>query len=92
MTFEWDEAKNLSNQKKHGLSFEIAKEVFFDPLAFLQPDPGIHDEDRWQVIGKVKGTTIALVIFVVRGKSADIYRLISARRVTSHERKKYDEG
>jgi len=92
MTFEWDEAKNLSNQKKHGLSFEIAQEAFRDPLALLQPDPGFHDEDRWRIIGKVKNATIALVVFVVRGKDADVYRLISARRVTSHERKKYEDG
>jgi uncharacterized protein len=92
MTFEWDQAKNLSNQKKHGLSFDIAKEVFFDPLAFLQPDPGTHDEDRWRIIGKIKNTTVALVVFVVRGRNADTYRLISARRVTSHERKYYEEG
>ena len=31
--FEWDEAKNRSNQRKHhGVSFEEARQVFQDPL------------------------------------------------------------
>jgi hypothetical protein len=36
--FEWDEAKNFSNQKKHGISFEDAARVFGDPLMVLFPD------------------------------------------------------
>jgi uncharacterized DUF497 family protein len=32
MRFEWDEAKNLSNRRKHGVSFEEASAVFLDPL------------------------------------------------------------
>jgi len=78
MTFEWDEVKNLRNRRKHGLSFEIAREVFFDPLALLQRDPGSHEEDRWRIIGKVGNTTVALVVFVVRGSDTEVYRLISA--------------
>lgn len=37
--FEWDENKNQTNQKKHGISFEEAKEVFFDDDAILFDDP-----------------------------------------------------
>ncbi len=92
MDFDWDEAKNHTNLKKHGLSFEIAQRVFWDPLALLQPDPGIHEEDRWRIIGRVNDTTIILVVFVVRGRGVDTCRLISARRVTSHERRKYEDG
>lgn len=32
LLFTWDEDKNLSNQHKHGLSFEVAAHVFLDPL------------------------------------------------------------
>ncbi len=39
LKFEWDENKNISNQKKHGISFEEAKTVFIDELARLIPDP-----------------------------------------------------
>lgn len=44
--FEWDEAKNLSNQKKHGISFEDAARVFGDPLMVLFPDGEIDGEER----------------------------------------------
>ncbi len=39
LKFEWDENKNISNQKKYGVSFDEAKTVFFDDLARLIPDP-----------------------------------------------------
>ena len=43
LSFEWDEQKNLSNRKKHGVSFEEAKSVFSDEFARLIPDPD-HSE------------------------------------------------
>ena len=39
MKFTWDEAKNLSNQKKHGVSFEEAETVFYDDDSVLFDDP-----------------------------------------------------
>ena len=92
MVFEWDEAKNLSNQKKHNVSFEDATTVFTDPLAFIRPDPGSHSEERWQIIGKVHGLVIALVVYVVKDEDAEVYRLVSARKVTTHERKAYENS
>ena len=35
LTFEWDEKKNASNQKKHGIDFTEAKTVFSDELGRL---------------------------------------------------------
>lgn len=92
MIFQWDEAKNATNQRKHGLSFEIAQTVFSDPLALIRMDPGFHDEERWQIIGKVHKTLIALVVYIVCDENAEIYRLLSARRVTAHERRAYESG
>ncbi len=92
MIFEWDEAKNLSNQKKHGLRFEDARYVFADPLAFIRSDPGSHGEDRWQIIGKINDIVLVVVVFAIRDEEAEVYRIISARRVTAHERKRYEEG
>ncbi|MBL4658830.1 MAG: BrnT family toxin [Alcanivoracaceae bacterium] len=53
LKFEWDENKNISNQKKHSVSFEEAKTVFFDELARLIPDPD-HSigEQRYILMGK----------------------------------------
>jgi hypothetical protein len=92
MLFEWDEDKNVTNQRKHGLSFEIAQIVFSDPLAVIRMDHGSHKEERWQIIGKVHKTLIALVVYIVCDENAEIYRLLSARRVTAHERRAYESG
>ena len=53
--FEWDENKNEINKKKHGLSFETAKEVFYDDNAVLFDDPD-HSigEERFLIIGMIK--------------------------------------
>ena len=37
--FEWDPDKAASNLDKHGVSFEEARTVFFDPLSLTVPDP-----------------------------------------------------
>jgi uncharacterized DUF497 family protein len=44
--FEWDEAKNLSNQRKHGVSFEEASQVFLDPLHIVVADRVVDGEQR----------------------------------------------
>jgi uncharacterized DUF497 family protein len=44
--FEWDETKNFSNQKKHGINFEDAARVFGDPLMVLFPDGETDGEER----------------------------------------------
>jgi uncharacterized DUF497 family protein len=54
MWFEWDEAKNESNKRKHGIDFVDAQYVFTDPLHKERYD-GAHsdDEDRWIVWGNL---------------------------------------
>lgn len=47
MRFEWNEAKNLSNQKKHGIGFEAASRVFADPNLLLRKDRVVEGEQRW---------------------------------------------
>ena len=54
--FTWDEAKNLSNQKKHdGIGFEVAAHVFNDPLRLMLQDRIEEGEERWQTLGVVYG-------------------------------------
>ena len=48
--FEWDEAKNLANQRKHGVSFEDASEIFRDPLFVSLKDRIEDGEQRWQTL------------------------------------------
>ncbi len=52
MHWIWDEEKNRTNKRDHGLSFEAAQLVFSDPEAASRPDPH-PDGDRWQTLGQV---------------------------------------
>jgi uncharacterized protein len=48
--FEWDATKNLSNRRKHGVSFEEACQVFRDPLCVSVQDRIEGGELRWQTL------------------------------------------
>jgi uncharacterized DUF497 family protein len=50
MTFEWDPIKAASNLRKHGIFFEVAKDVFSDPLAIIDPDDSDPPDERWRAI------------------------------------------
>ena len=77
MNFEWDENKNQSNQQKHGIGFEHAREAFEDEDAILYPGKTKSGESRFLIVGKVLGKFIIAVVFTMR---AAIYRIISARQ------------
>lgn len=59
--FTWDEDKNLSNQRKHGVSFELAARVFLDPLHLSVQDRVENGEQRWQTLGRIGGVAVVLV-------------------------------
>ena len=82
---EWDDNKNRSNIKKHGISFETAALVFADEERIEYYDK-LHsqDEDRYVVLGCVQG--VLYVVYTMRGEAA---RLISARMANATERKIY---
>lgn len=60
MRLEWDEAKNRSNQRKHGVSFELASEVFADPFCVTIPDADMEIEQRLWTIGRTGDLTVIL--------------------------------
>ena len=92
LSFEWDENKNEINNKKHGISFETAREVFYDDNAILFDDPD-HSvgEERFLIIGMTRSLKVCIVSHCYRN-SDNVIRLISAREATKHERKTYEEG
>ena len=93
MIIEWDENKNRVNQKKHGLSFEIAQLVFDDLLHISIQDRHTEGEERWKTIGKIGGLTVVLVAHTVEDEdSYTTIRIISARKATKHERKNYEQA
>ena len=92
LLFEWDPHKNEINKKKHGLSFETAKEVFYDEFAILFDDPDhSEDEERFLIIGSTRAEKICIVSHCYRDKENRI-RIISARRATKTEQKAYFDG
>jgi uncharacterized DUF497 family protein len=96
LRFEWDEAKNLSNQRKHGVSFREAIEVFLDPLCVSVKDRVVDGEQRWQTFGEVAGRLLLMVAHTARevdkhGEAFDVMRIVSARRASRKERQRYEE-
>jgi len=84
MVFEWDSEKEKENYKKHGVRFEAAAQVFFDPLRMERPDADSAGERRWQTMG-----FFGDVLFVVYAERGETTRLISARPAAPFERRIY---
>ena len=84
--FEWDERKNKSNKLKHGIDFKRATRIFDDPdkLKFDDTRAG-QGERRWKVIGFILEAMFS-VIYTIRNTTI---RIISARRASKKERKRY---
>jgi len=80
ITFEWDEAKNRANKRKHGVSFEEAQTVFLDENAIRYFDPDhSQDEDRLIMLG-LSFRLRALVVCHCYLADDAIIRIISARK------------
>jgi uncharacterized DUF497 family protein len=86
--FEWDEEKYSANLTKHGVKFETAVEVFFDPF-YQTGDATVGAEERDYIMGYSFSQKLLLVVYVERGVRT---RIISARSVTRAERKYYEES
>jgi hypothetical protein len=88
-TFEWDPEKADANLQKHAVSFDEASTVFGDPFSLLMPDPDHSaDEERFIVLGMSARQKLLVVAFAERPPNT---RLVSARRATRAERKRYEE-
>lgn len=88
ITFTWDRRKALTNLRKHGVSFESASEAFFDPFVQGVREQETNGERREVVIGMTTSWQLVVVAFALRG---EVIRMISARRTTPSERKRYED-
>lgn len=88
MRFEWDPKKSKRNLEKHGVSFEEAVTVFYDPLSatFDDPDHSVG-EYRDITIGLSSRDRLLVIAHAERGESI---RIISVRPATAHERKRHE--
>jgi uncharacterized DUF497 family protein len=99
MQYDWDEAKNLANQRKHGgISFELAALVFEDEYCLIELDRiDESGEERWHALGSVQiepGVSAVLLVvhtYPEESHGEEIIRIISARRAEKHEFRRYQE-
>lgn len=90
--FEWDPQKDLTNQKKHGVSFAEASTVFDDVNALVISDPEhSKDEERFIILGFSLQANLLVVCHCYRA-SESVIRIISARKATKNETRQYHEG
>lgn len=76
MKFDWDSAKEQLNLEKHGVSFTIAKQAFYDEQRLIAKDVGHSvSEDRYYCIGRVETAGILTVRFTFR---EDVIRIFGA--------------
>ena len=85
--FEWDVSKAASNERKHGVTFEEAKSVFYDDFAIqFFDDQNSELEDRFLLLGHSNQSRILLICHCEQ-ESSDLIRIISTRKATAKERK-----
>ena len=89
--FEWDDAKDIANQEKHGVSFEEAKRLFISGVDYLEIFDATHSEteERFIAIGPIERGIVAVVW---TEREEDVVRIISARMASKRERQRYTEA
>lgn len=89
--FEWSTEKAAANLLKHGIAFEKACEVFFDPFLLVTDATDHEDEARDAAIGFSKDLSLLYVVHLAReGGGLDAIRIVSARAATPQERSQYE--
>lgn len=93
MTFEWDPEKARRNRIKHLVSFELAREVWDDPLHVIVPDRVVDGEERWHAVGMVGAVVLLVVVHTYpRMNNDSVVRIVGARKATKQERQRYEQG
>ncbi|OPA87210.1 hypothetical protein BFW86_19515 [Pseudomonas fluorescens] len=88
-TIQFDNAKSISNQRKHrGISLADAEPVFYDEAALTLQDHD-HEEERWVIMGADAKGRILVVVYTYR--NPNFVRIISARLASKNERRQYLE-
>ena len=90
MRFEWDKEKEKGNRQKHGISFDEASSVFYDPLSatFDDPDHSIGEE-RFITIGYSTQNRLLVISYTEKRNKI---RIISAREATAREKKRHEKN
>lgn len=89
MDYEWDSAKGQANLEKHGVDFADAVIALEDELALTLSDPDSVDEERLISLGMDAIGRLLVTVFTCRG---DRIRIISSRKASRSERRRYEEN
>jgi uncharacterized protein len=87
--FVWDSEKASSNVVKHGVTFEVACQVFFDRFIRIE-DASVDEENRDAAIGMTDDWMLLLVVHIQ--SDGETIRIISARQATASERRSYEDS
>jgi uncharacterized protein len=90
MTLEWDENKNRENLLKHGFDFTDAGQLFGNPMLVVPDIRKEYGENRWIGVGRINNGMIAVIVFTE--KENGTIRIISMRKASKKERKKYEDN
>jgi uncharacterized DUF497 family protein len=88
MLVVWDPQKAITNQKKHGISFEEAQTVLESDVQLILEDRE-HQEPRFIALGYSKKLNLLVVVYAYW--ESDVVRIISARKATRKERENYEK-
>ena len=89
LDFAWDAKKAKSNLKKHGVSFEEARSVFFDESAIeFYDEQHSSADDRFLLLGLSYKGRLLLICHSYR-ETEGVIRIISARKATASEAEHY---
>jgi uncharacterized DUF497 family protein len=89
MLFEWDEDKNSANIQKHKIDFADIPAIFSGPMVVELDEREDYGEERWIGIGFLRDI---VVVAVFTERRQDTIRIISARKASKHERKRYEQA
>ncbi|CCI03375.1 conserved hypothetical protein [Microcystis aeruginosa PCC 9443] len=87
MEYQWDEAKRLTNLRKHGIDFADVPTVFDGNILTVEDERYNYGERRFVTFGLLQGRVIA----IVHTEREDQTRIISARKATKYEQRTYFE-
>ena len=91
MRYDWDKAKSKANYAKHGIEFRTAALIFDAFHVLSEIDRVVDGEVRWASLGLVPGTSLLLYV-AHTWTDDDVIRIISARKATTIERRKFEDS
>ncbi len=87
--FQWDEGNSDKNWIRHQVTRFECEELFFNqPLIISEDSKHSKLESRFYSLGRTDSNRFLFISFTIREK---LIRVISARDMTTKERKKYEE-